>query len=358
MKISINVTSNVDTKEWNKDLSKSIESTTYQTSQFAQVYYDAYGSEPVYVIAQDSKGKIIGQLLALFHKKYYWRNTNLITKKIFSHFDFNSCLWNYGPIIHDKNNEYNIILEMFTALEKYALRKKTMMLHGSTSPLYNINNHYFNENKYSSMSWKTYVIDLNLSKDSLYAKLNKKIKYDIRKSQDNNLEFIVNDDLESLNAYTQLSIDSPARKKENRKFDQKFVDSYFNNLMREGLSKIATVKFNDDLIGGILLLNFNKMAVQMGVENSAKKKLLGGPFLTWNTISWLSDNKFNYFDLGGANPNPKNTKEKQIDFYKSKWLGKELFFKRFTKIINPKKYKIFSSLTNPSRAFQKIINRY
>jgi len=348
----------VDSKEWNKDLSKSLEATTYQTTQFAQVYYDAYGSEPVYVVAQDSKGKILGQLLTLFHKKYYWRNTNLITKKIFSHFDFNSCLWHYGPIIHDKKNENEVILEMFTALEKYALRKKTMMLHGSTSPFYNLSNEYFNKNRYSQAPWKTYVINLNLGKESLYAKLNKKIKYDIRKSQDNNLKFIVNDDLESVSAYTQLSINSPARKQENRKFDQKFINSFYNNLLREGFSKIATVKSNGELIGGILLLNFNKTSVQMGVENSEKKKLLGGPFLTWNTISWLSDKKFNYFDLGGANPNPKNIKEKQINFYKSKWLGKELFFKRFTKIINPNKYKIFSSLTNPSHAFQKIINRY
>lgn len=358
MKISINVTSDVDSKEWNKELSKSTESTTYQTSQFAQVYYDAYGSKPVYLIAQDSTGKIIGQLLTLFHSKYYWRNTNLITKKIFSHLDFNSAVWNYGPIIHDKQYESEIILEMFTALEKYAIEKKIMILHGSTSPFYNIKNQYFKENNFSSISWKTYVIDLNLGKDSLYEKLNKKIKYDIRKSQDNNLKFLINDDLESLTAYTKLSIKAPARKKEKRKFNPKFVDSFYNNLLKQGLSKIGTVKFNDELIGGVLLLNFNKMSVQMGVENSSKKKLLGGPFLTWKTISWLSDNEFNYFDMGGANPNPKNTKEKQIDFYKSKWLGKELYFNRYTKLLNPNKYKIFSSLSKPSHIFQKILHRY
>ena len=266
-------------------------------------------------------------------------------------------MWSYGPIIHDKENEVDIIKKMFYELENYAEKKNTMLIHGSSPPLYNYNQEYFRDNHYSNMPWKTYIVSLLTDKEKLFQNLNKKTRYDVRKSMENNLEFEVRNDFDSLNFYTKLSVNAPARKKENRKFEEKFVDSFYQNLLKEGLAKVIIGKSENEPIGGILLLTFNQLAIQMGVENSSKMDLLGGPFLTWKTIVWLLENGFKYFDLGGANPIPNNSKEKQIDFYKAKWGGDELPFSRFMKITNSNKYKIFRSLSNTSQVFKNITKR-
>lgn len=354
MKISIDISSSVDPKDWNKQLSQEKESSTYQINQFGKVYQESYDSKPVYIWALDEKGRILGQLLSIFHKKYLLRNSNFINQKIFS--NFNSCFWSYGPIIHEKEYKNDISKEIFLQLEKYTKNNNTMMINGSNSPMCNYNENYFYKNSFTSIPWKTYLVSLEKDNEIMLEKLNKKTRYDIRKSQENNLVFQIKDDFDTLSQYMKFSINVPARKNENRKIDDKFTDSFYRNLVKEGFAKIATVTSDNHLIGAILLFTFNKLAIQLGVENSSRVDLLGGPFLTWNTICWLSNKKFEFFDLGGANPNPKNKKEMQIDFYKSKWGGIELPFTKYSKILDFKRYFLFSSLRKTSEIFNKIRN--
>ena len=94
--------------------------------------------------------------------------------------------------------------------------------------------------------------------------------------------------------------------------------------------------------------------IQHAVANSSEKNLLGGTFLTWETIKWAIKNNQKYYDMGGINPSPELKKEKNIDFFKSKWGGEEAPYGIFTKILDKKKQLLSSVLKNPNRILKKI----
>ena len=120
----------------------------------------------------------------------------------------------------------------------------------------------------------------------------------------------------------------------------------------------VSIKKNNEILGAIDLLLFNEIAVQVGVTTSPKREYRAGPFLTWNTIKWTIDENLKTFDFGGANPTPKTEKERQIDFYKSKWNNekKEYFF--FTKIFNRNKIRASSVLKRTITITYKIAKQF
>ena len=62
------------------------------------------------------------------------------------------------------------------------------------------------------------------------------------------------------------------------------------------------------------------------------------------------------FDVAGINPIPTDDKEKQIDYYKSKWNSQKNNYSIYEKILNKKKMKVASVLKNPKRIFRKSTN--
>jgi len=69
-------------------------------------------------------------------------------------------------------------------------------------------------------------------------------------------------------------------------------------------------------------------------------------------------NNLKYYDMGGINPNPSSKKEKNIDFYKSKWGGQQYSFGISTKILNRKKQILSSILRNPKKIIKKLYNYF
>ena len=85
------------------------------------------------------------------------------------------------------------------------------------------------------------------------------------------------------------------------------------------------------------------------INLSPSTKLLAGPSITWNSLQWCIDEKYSTFDMGGANPFPDSSKEKSIDFFKSKWGGEKYCYNLYTKIFDKTKTKISSFIKNPNR---------
>ena len=59
--------------------------------------------------------------------------------------------------------------------------------------------------------------------------------------------------------------------------------------------------------------------------------------------------KYLTYDMGGINPSPENDKEKSINFYKSKWGGKKVYYMKFTKVLDAGKWKISAVLKDPRK---------
>lgn len=356
MTLTSEIFNDINEKAWDEQLLKNNISSVYQSYNWARLYKEVFNSKPIFILIKDSSKKIIGQLLAFIHNDYYWINANPFFRKIGTKLNLGSIiLWWHGPIIHDTSNQANISKEIILALHNIAQKNQIMMIRGASSPLSRqLDEKLFKSNGFKIQPWGTYVIDLQQSIDTLYKKLNKKIRYDIRKGEKNKLEFEVSDDKKTLDDYIEL------KHKERERTGQKttriplYNEKYWNYLHNNGHLKLFVTRYNNQLVGGILGITFNGNIIQHGVLN-LRNDLSAGPFLTWNALKWSIQNNYRTFDMGGFNPFPESEKEKAIDFFKAKWCGDELDYNLYTKVLDKTKFSLSTVLLHPKRASKKLL---
>jgi len=344
----------VNVHEWDAPLLNNTASSVYQSYYWAKLYQDVFDSKPLFLYAKNNSGKIIGQLLAFIHTKYYWINANPIFQKVASKLNLGSIIsWHYGPVIHEESLTRQINEELIDALDKIALENDIIFIKGTSHPLsVSSDQHLLKKNEYEQKLWGTYVIDLNEGFEGLYNKLDKKTRYDIRKAEQNQIEFGIANNKSDLDEYIEL------KHREREKSGQKttripfYNEKYWDYLYKNDHLLLFVARHKGDMIGGILGIVFNGYIIQHGVL-TRKKELSGGAFLTWNSLKWASENNYKIFDMGGFNPEPDSKKEKSIDFFKSKWGGKELKYSLYTKISNKKKFNISTALIHPDRLGKK-----
>lgn len=346
----------VDGNEWNNNLMRNPVSTVYQTSNWQEIYKRAYESKPFFVSVMNPNGKIVGQLGGVIHKKQFWEDTNSISSFFGRKFNLRTTLnWFHGPIIHEYDNQKEIIFEIFSCIDKISKEKKVTMIKGIfpslDQKLLNDTTDSFN---YTTTPWASYITNLQQKPKILYDSFNKKTRYDIRKAERQELKFEIAKDKKSYEEFGDIKFE--VKKTAGQKFKKNpvFFDMHRELLYKNGYEKLFLVKHNGEIIGGILGVIFNGNIIQHGVGNASTDPI-GGPFLTWNALKWAISEKYSTFDMGGINPNPKSTKEEKIDFYKSKWGGRKYNYALCTKIFNKTKSKISSFLKNPKRVSKKLI---
>lgn len=346
----IEVHHTVNGEEWDKKLSDNRMSTAFQISRLNE-FYQSYGSKPIFVLVKDSNKKIVGQLSAVIFDKIYWSDSNIISKSIGHMFNLRRILtWSYGPIIHDQKHSEEIVTKIFETLDKISINNKVVMIKGSFHPFFlRISDRLFKQFNYKITMGATYIIDLQ-DNDDVYNKLDKKTRYDIRKSEESELEFVVTNDRKSLDDFTKLKIQEKIRYDEKTKSESmEHNDSRWKYLCKDGYEKIFLAYFKGEPVAGILNTIFNGYVIQKRVSIGSKTQSIAGTFLTWNTIKWCMEQKYAIYDMGGINPNPINDRERSIAFYKSKWGGKKVRYVELTKLIDPMKWKISSILKNPKK---------
>ncbi len=356
MNFKVHVSNTTEEKSWDKNLLKNKVSSIYQSTNWSKIYEKFHGSKPFFILVESPTGEIVGQLSALIHNRYYWKDAHPISKVIGPKLNLVTILqWNYGPIIHDIHNQDEILSDLVKTIDDIAIKNKVTMIRGSSSPLSaQLNSGLFGKLNYQIQHWATYITDLNNNKDGIYNKLDKKTRYDIRKSEKNQLEFEIVSKRTQLDEFEKMKVHA---KKEvgERTWKNKFFDFHWKFLYEEGLERVLLVKHDGKPIGGILALIFNGNVVQHGVVNLPHTTHpLGGSFLTWNAFKWSIEMKYLTYDMGGVNPIPKSEKDKQIDFYKSKWAGKKFDYVQYVKIFDKTKLKISSILKHPTKIGRKL----
>jgi len=330
---------------WDDDLLKHNSSTAYQLSVWGKIYQKSYNSIPFF-IQVTRNGELLSQLMVLLHNDYLWKNVNFLSNVIGNKLKIkNSLGWIYGPIIHDSENHKEIMELLLNSIDTIAKENNVNYIRGTIPPNFDPSTEsIFKKSGYSSTPWTTHIINLKQDEKSIYSQLDKKTRYDIRKSEKNKLKFEIGDNFNSLLAFDKMKKNSKNIITDNTNLQKNRWDYLYNT----SNGKLFLAKLENNYIGSISSLTFNKNIVQHGVTN-IKQNLLGGTFLTWNLIKWGIKNNFNTLDLGGINPNPQNNKEKQISFYKSKWGGKNLKYNIYTKIFDNTRHKISTILQNPNK---------
>lgn len=361
MDLKVEIKNDVNQKEWDDMLLSNEASSSYQIYNFSRIYKEAYDSKPIFIYVKNASGKIVGQLLALIHNKRYWWDANVFTKTIGLTLNLHTSLnWFYGPVIHNSEHKELIINKFITAIEEVAKTNSVTIIQGGSAPLSdNSTDILFKNNGYDLTPWVTYHIDLTQDIQTLYRNLKKSTRYDIRKSETVGLQFEVVDKRETMNEFTRLKHEEKKRIGERlgSATQNFFTDLLWKYFYNEGYEKLFLARFDGEVVGGIYGRIFNNNMIQYGVSNTPRKELFVGPFLTWNVIKWAKEFGLESFDMGGANPNPKNEKEKQIKFYKSKWGGELKEYSRFSKILSKKKNILSSALRTPWRIPSKVVGK-
>lgn len=352
MTLKTEISSEVNEKDWNNLLLKNSASTAYQTANWPKIYQHAYDSKPVYIRILSENGETLGQLASVIHTKLFWQDANIISSFIGKKFNLRSVFnWFYGPIIHNNEKQDEILATILNAIRKTSKKEKITMVRGISPPIScNFSNQEFQNSNYGIESWSTYITHLDLNSDELYDSLNKKIRYDIRKSEQNQLQLKIVKNRDEMDDYYKIKLEEKKKYGINIKPNPLFYDAHWEFMFKRGYEKLFLVKYQDEVIGGLFGVIFNNYFLQHGVGNSEKTQLLGGTFLTWNALKWAIENKLRYFDFGGANPSPSSKKESKIDFYKSKWGGRQYPYSLYTKIYSKIKIKISSLVKNPKRS--------
>ena len=336
----------IDEKEWDESLVKSPFSTAFQMSNYYKPENVALGSKQIFIRVLDDSENIVGQFSGILNFKASGYISNPISKSIINRFHLGSNLvWKHGPIIHDLKNHEKISFLIFESINKLCKKYNIERIKGTTPPLdSNFSKEILDKTNFSVTTWKDYVISLPKEPKLHFDSLNKNIRYDIRKSEKNDLRFEIAKSLDDIKEFGKLKYRDRENPDKIIKNGLNLSSATWEILYKNGIRVAFLAKHKGKLVGGINAVLFNKILSVTTVINSPNKSLQAGSFLTWNSIKWAIENGCNFVDLSGANPSPISEKEKQIDFYKSKWGGQEYPMFIISKVFSKHRTKFGSLL--------------
>ena len=291
-------------KDWNDYLLKFTSGITQQTVEIANYSQKWLNWKPIFLRVLDSKGNIQLQNLMfeyLPNSKIPPKFQNLLKK-------FKSNLrWQFGPVFQS----FQSIEYFFDYVKK---TKKTTF--GKSHPLFPISKINFDKTE-----WLTFLIDLTKNKNELFENLEKH-------SAQKNIKRSINKGVE-IEKITEKNLDDYVKllysNKSFKKLDLEHSHDFWRIMKPIGFSGFLARK-DGVLTGGLLFSHFNKYIYEWGVARSEidyAQKFYSQDLIKWKIIEWGNQNKMFTYDLAGANPNPKSTKEKGILKYKQKWGGRK-----------------------------------
>lgn len=333
--------------EWDSQVKSIPEGTIYQTTYWAR-YLESYpGAKPIFLIAQDEKGNILGSLF-LYRTRYFKRllRYGILGKMIFKLINWllPAATWNYGPLIYEKSN----FDEVFAYFIKEALRimKKEgiFFLKDATLPIHTDEVYLKRAEKilpdfrFKSRELATIFLDFKKSADGLWNGLKNSARKAIMKN--NNLDLtILSMRREDIGAYHELLLESRKRS------GIELPPVYPGEIMWDELGQdrqflqILSVNKGSKLLGAIGILSFNGIIFETGPAQSDyafENKIYVNDILKWEIIEKGKDMNARLYDLCGIFLYPKKDKEKSLNRFKEKWGGRIVRYKSYSKIF----YKI------------------
>jgi len=316
MVISIDVSEEGDSK-WNTRLLESHIGTIYQSIEHG-CYQNSIGEKPLFMKFVNSKGDIVGQLLITASSLYKKNGT---IKTVFKKIQSSKKMiykWTYGPVIIDSDFSCDVYSELGNFLHSEKCK-----VWGSEHPLskscISALQKYFKINP-----WNSFLIDLHKTKDELYNNIE---KHSGRKNIERSIkrDVIIEEITDkSFNEYLEL-LNKQRKESKTELVEEERMHKWWKTFQPIGLTGFLAKK-DDVAIGGLLFSFFSKYILEGLVARSSEdyvNKLYSQDLIKWKIIEWGIENKLDYYDLAGANPNPTSEKEKGILRYKKKWGGKK-----------------------------------
>jgi len=301
---------------WNIRLHNSPLGSIHQTTEYTSYLEKVDHPKIFFLTFISEKGVIVGQLALNEYSRFVKKTLATKLLKKFPNIKKTIYRWQYGPVIFDQTYNHEILKLLY----KFLISKKCKAI-GFEHPLSGKNLSSLGK-PFKINKWGTFLIDLTQDKDQIWNQLNKhSARKNIKRSEKRgvSIKMMTVNDLPSyykILRETKLNV--------NSKIEFSSVENLWKYLHPIGLNGFLAFK-NEELTGGILFSLFNNYLREWGIARTqidTLEKLYSQDLLKWKIIEWGINNKANYYDLSGANPESTNEKESGIFRYKAKWGGK------------------------------------
>lgn len=310
----------INKQEWLKFVIDHSKGNIFQLPYMFNIYKSTENYNPFVLTLYDDNNQMIGVLMG----------TTISYSGINSVFTSRNVIYG-GPIV--RNNDQNLINYI---LDYYNSNESRNILYTEIRNLYE----QINENDgYQASSFKfkshlNFLIDLSLTKEELWVKINRSRRKHIRKAEKLGVSFSEIDIGNKEKIFKGYSIiqDVYHRAKLPSPKMEMFINAA-NGSDNYSKLKMFSVNYEGDIIGVRFALLFRNYIYGWYAGSYSKfYKLSPNELLAWKTLEWGHDNGYKTFDYGGAGkPNiPYGVRD-----FKSKFGGKLVNFGRYEHIHKP-----------------------
>jgi hypothetical protein len=328
-----------DGDEWDKRLCQVEDGTSRQSSYYAGYKERYYGEKPVYLVARDGDGRIVGQLLFFFTHPYGWgihrRGWSFLTPVLETLLP--SFYWFDGPVVFDRDR-FAIISEALIKWVMDAAQRRGCISGRAIPSIYAsdyedqraILGDVFARAGFAANPHATLVVDLTQDEDELFANLKREARNKVRKAQRQGVEIAaVGNDSEGLAMYHHVMEETARRNGLPAISLKNMRDTSWSYYYPHGVSKGFVSSLEGQLVSSQQAVIFNGIMLLGSVsytDYSREKSIYGNDLMQWHLIKWGRENGMRSLDFAGIAPHSQSPKMKAILDFKSKWGGRRIDF--------------------------------
>ena len=176
-------------------------------------------------------------------------------------------------------------------------------------------NNLSENNFFLGVRYKTFLLDIDHDEETIWRKMNKKIRNSIRASVKRKVKIKEIETIQDLKTYYNLYL-KESKEIGSPPHSYNFFTSLFKNLRKNVVINIA-LKEDKPIAGLIIFLGEKWANLWQSISLHRYRNLNASYLLIWDSITKLSSNGFRIFDFG------RTREETGIHFFKKRWGGYE-----------------------------------
>jgi len=334
--IEVRVYDDVEALSWDRRVRQCLGGGFRQTSMYAQ-YKNRWKESPLYFVARDEDGTIVGQLLAICGSPWGWglerRPLSSVTLP-FARWIAPHLYWHEGPLVFKTVRYREVLHALLCAVVREARSRRFLVAGGQLS-------HFVQEPEkeqallqeiasglaISTETRFTLAVDLTNPCEKLWSNVRKEARTKVRKAQKQGVEIEeIGSDYQLLQRAYEVVTETAQRNGVMPLAFEDFKDSYEYH-SRIGVERSFLSVFEGHPVSYQKVVYYNGNALLGGVsysDFSRERRLYGNDLMQWYIIEQGHIDGWRWLDFGGAEPNSPDLKMQGIYKFKAKWGGQLL----------------------------------
>lgn len=318
----------IDFNLWDNFLNDHPKGTVFQSSHMFELFRKTDNFKPIAILISNNN-RILGVLLAVIIREYSGIAGFLSSRTVIYG----------GPVICDRSNQVEKVLDLL--LKELVKKVKNRSIFIQFRNFNDCTNQLetYTKNGFRYLDRLNYLVDTS-SEEVVKRGISSSKLRQIKKSLKSGTEIITPENIDQVMAFYEILFDLYKNKIKKPLPKWSFFKNFYE-LSKDGrLGVIKLIKYNDNIIGGILSPIFNESTIYewyvCGLDKE-HKQLYPSVLATWAAIDFALKNNIRRFDFMGVGTPDKDY---GVRDFKSKFGGELVNFGRFGRINNKFLYAI------------------